>query len=160
MEEEEDDPLQAKKSKLDEGLEKDEGESKDGLPAPRHRVTSKGKDVPEAAQTFEALADRYNVPSLLLQNLEKSGYYTPTGIQAHGIPIMLEVRRDSFLPIIGSLRYFSRVLDSRSCSHFSHWHRQNSFLPHSHNVSAWYPSVERAFYCCSRCPCCRPRADT
>ncbi|THH30185.1 hypothetical protein EUX98_g4009 [Antrodiella citrinella] len=57
-----------------------------------HRVTVKGKDVPEVAETFKSLQSRYDLSSLLLSNLEKSGYHQPTGIQAHGIPILLEDR--------------------------------------------------------------------
>lgn len=55
------------------------------------RVTAKGKDVPGVAETFKSLQSRYDVGSLLLSNLEKSGYHQPTGIQAHGIPVLLEV---------------------------------------------------------------------
>lgn len=75
----------SKKSRVEEGTD-------EGAPSmPKHRVTSKGKDVPEPVDSFDALVDRYQLPSLLLQNLSQSGYRAPTGIQSHGIPIMLEV---------------------------------------------------------------------
>ena len=64
----------------------------DDSPMPRHRVTTKGKNVPEHVETFEALRERYNVSSHLLQNLAQSGYKRPTGIQSYGMPILLEVR--------------------------------------------------------------------
>lgn len=50
-------------------------------PATKHRVTCKGDDVPEAADTFQALAERYHLSSLLMSNLSKHGYTYPTGIQ-------------------------------------------------------------------------------
>lgn len=56
------------------------------------RVTSKGKNVPVSLDTFQALKERYHCPSLILSNLAKNGWDNPTGIQAHGIPILMEVR--------------------------------------------------------------------
>lgn len=58
---------------------------------PKDRVTAKGSEVPKPAETFEDLAKRYDVASRLLANLRKYKYEYPTGVQAHGIPILLEV---------------------------------------------------------------------
>ncbi|KAH8086609.1 P-loop containing nucleoside triphosphate hydrolase protein [Cristinia sonorae] len=83
----------AKKQKLKES--QDEGGSDNDQDSPamgRQRVTAKGTNVPEPAETFRSLESRYELSSLLLGNLEKSGYHQPTGIQAHGIPILLEGR--------------------------------------------------------------------
>lgn len=78
------------------GEEADQDGSRDNEvdPAPmKQRVTAKGKNVPDAVQSFEELAERYDLSSTLLNNLASSGYHRPTGVQAHGIPILLE-RRD------------------------------------------------------------------
>lgn len=58
---------------------------------PRHRVTTKGNNVPEHAESFEDLHGRYELSSYLLQNLAQYGYKRPTGIQSYGIPILMEV---------------------------------------------------------------------
>jgi ATP-dependent RNA helicase DDX52/ROK1 len=58
---------------------------------PGQRVTSKGKNIPEPIDSFRALKERYNCSSLILSNLEKNGWELPTGIQAHGIPMCMEV---------------------------------------------------------------------
>lgn len=57
----------------------------------RHRVTAKGKDVPDPIESFEELSSRYNVSSRISHNLADSGFVTPTAIQAHAVPIILEV---------------------------------------------------------------------
>ena len=63
------------------------------LPKPSgQRVTSKGKDVPEPIESFQNLKERYHCSSLILSNLQKNGWGSPTGIQAHGIPMLMEVR--------------------------------------------------------------------
>jgi len=59
---------------------------------PKHRVNVKGVNVPAPAETFQDLGVRYNLPSLILSNLAQNGFTHPTGIQSHGIPILLEVR--------------------------------------------------------------------
>lgn len=59
--------------------------------APKHRVTAKGSNVPDSVDTFLELKERYQIPALILSNLEQNGYTQPTGIQSHGIPILLEV---------------------------------------------------------------------
>ncbi|KAG2109598.1 P-loop containing nucleoside triphosphate hydrolase protein [Suillus discolor] len=65
----------------------------EGKQEKKHRVTAKGSDVPKPIASFEDLRERYNVPPRLLSNLSENSYKYPTGIQAHGIPILLE-RRD------------------------------------------------------------------
>jgi ATP-dependent RNA helicase DDX52/ROK1 len=73
----------------DEDMESAQAEEE--APMVKHRVTAKGKDVPAAAETFEAMVERYGLSSLLRRNLESSGYKHPTAIQMHGVPILLEV---------------------------------------------------------------------
>lgn len=92
------DPRQnAKKVKVDEEGD-DETEGVDGgepsISAPRQRVTAKGNNVPAPVDSFEELKTRYSIPPRLLDNLTQSGYRQPTGIQSHGVPILLEVRVD------------------------------------------------------------------
>lgn len=57
----------------------------------RQRVVTKGSNVPAHVEKFSALAERYQMSSLLLSNLTLHGYHDPTGIQSYGIPILLEV---------------------------------------------------------------------
>jgi ATP-dependent RNA helicase DDX52/ROK1 len=71
--------------------EVDDDNDTSNSPLPKHRVTAKGSRVPEHVDAFEALTDRYQVPSRLLENLSNNGYNHPTGIQSYGIPILLEV---------------------------------------------------------------------
>ncbi|QRV86041.1 DEAD/DEAH box helicase [Ceratobasidium sp. AG-Ba] len=59
---------------------------------PKHRVTTSGENVPASITNFEDLFKRYNLPKRLVQNLERYGYDVPTGIQAHGIPVLFEGR--------------------------------------------------------------------
>ncbi|KAH8120508.1 P-loop containing nucleoside triphosphate hydrolase protein [Phellopilus nigrolimitatus] len=75
-----------KRTKLDED-DKEEGPSQ-----PRHRVTTKGMNVPGPVDSFEALQERYKVSSRLVQTLKENGYASPTAIQAHGASILLEGR--------------------------------------------------------------------
>lgn len=58
---------------------------------PKHRVTIKGKNAPGRVDTFRELHDRYHIHSQLMDNLKRNGYEDPTGIQAAGCPILLEV---------------------------------------------------------------------
>ncbi len=92
------DGRQTKKRKVEDVSEEDENDDEPTRPSDvqktpihRHRVTSKGENVPEPADSFEQLTERYNISSLLNANLSKSGFMEPTGIQSHGIPILLEV---------------------------------------------------------------------
>ena len=69
---------------------------------PGQRVTTKGNNVPERADTFEELRDRYRIHSQLMENLKWNGYEHPTGIQSAGCPILLEVRSLNFFEIAPS----------------------------------------------------------
>jgi ATP-dependent RNA helicase DDX52/ROK1 len=57
----------------------------------RHRVVAKGLNIPTAITSFQELQDRYQVSSLLISNLMRNGHLRPTGVQSHGIPVLLEV---------------------------------------------------------------------
>lgn len=88
-----------KKRRVEEDEDEEEEEEEameeiadDDPPLPRHRVTTKGNNVPEHAETFQALRERYTISSHLMQNLAQSGYKRPTGVQSYGIPILMEVR--------------------------------------------------------------------
>ncbi|KAF8061008.1 P-loop containing nucleoside triphosphate hydrolase protein [Lyophyllum atratum] len=73
--------------------EEDKDEGHEETPAaPRHRVTAKGSNVPEHVDSFQALKDRYDIPSQIISNIASNGYTLPTGIQSYGIPILLESR--------------------------------------------------------------------
>ena len=58
---------------------------------PKQRVTTKGNNVPERADTFDELRDRYRIHPQLMNNLKRNGYEHPTGIQSAGCPILFEV---------------------------------------------------------------------
>lgn len=73
-----------KRRKLEDG-------KSDSSKLPKQRVTSKGKDIPAPLETFAQLRERYQCPALILTNLEKNGWKEPTGVQAHGIPMLMEV---------------------------------------------------------------------
>ncbi|KAH9947966.1 P-loop containing nucleoside triphosphate hydrolase protein [Amylocystis lapponica] len=85
-------------------------EAEDDPPVPRHRVTAKGSEVPEHADTFQALKERYDVSSHLLANLSQIGYKQPTGIQSHGIPILLESRDLAAISPTGTGKTLSYLL--------------------------------------------------
>ncbi|CAE6392846.1 unnamed protein product [Rhizoctonia solani] len=59
---------------------------------PKQHVTSSGDNVPSPISEFGDLISRYKISQRLLQNIENCGYDSPTGIQAHGIPVLLEGR--------------------------------------------------------------------
>lgn len=71
--------------------EDDKEDHKDAPLRPKQRVTAKGSNVPAAADTFEDMAKRYHIPPLIMSNIAEYGYQHPTGIQSHGIPILMEV---------------------------------------------------------------------
>lgn len=81
----------------------EEQDQDDEMPVPRHRVTTKGSKVPEHVDSFEALRQRYDIPSQLLSNLFQIGYTHPTGIQSYGIPILLEVSQCVGSPLYDTL---------------------------------------------------------
>ncbi|KAJ3775315.1 P-loop containing nucleoside triphosphate hydrolase protein [Lentinula raphanica] len=76
----------------------------------RHRVTTKGSNVPECAETFESLRDRYQLSSHLMSNLSKNGFTYPTGIQSHGAPILLEGRDLAAISPTGTGKTISYLL--------------------------------------------------
>ncbi|KAJ7071397.1 P-loop containing nucleoside triphosphate hydrolase protein [Mycena amicta] len=76
----------------------------------RQRIVAKGLNVPEPVETFAALAERYPVPSLILSNLNTYGYHHPTGIQSHGIPILLESRDLAAISPTGTGKTLSYLL--------------------------------------------------
>lgn len=51
-----------------------------------------GEDIPAPVQTFEEMATRYKLPSILIENMKKAGYDKPTPIQMQAIPLMMERR--------------------------------------------------------------------
>lgn len=90
--------VQHKRRKVDhetESIDGDEDDEDDGLeddaPRAKVRVTAKGSNVPSPIEAFDELVDRHKIPSRLLSNLRDNHYKYPTGVQAHGIPILLEV---------------------------------------------------------------------
>ncbi|KAH9927466.1 P-loop containing nucleoside triphosphate hydrolase protein [Epithele typhae] len=109
-----------KKRKLDEGdnseiedsegAQEDEEDATEDAPMPRHRVTAKGKDIPAHAETFEEMRDKYNIPSHFMQNLARHGYKRPTGIQSHGVPILLEHRDLAAISPTGTGKTLSYLL--------------------------------------------------
>nr|GAT43614.1 predicted protein [Mycena chlorophos] len=96
------------------GDEEDESEDEgipDGSPKKtRQRIVAKGSNIPEPVETFAALAERYQVSSLILSNLNTYGYHNPTGIQSHGIPILLESRDLAAISPTGTGKTLSYLL--------------------------------------------------
>ncbi|KZP15236.1 P-loop containing nucleoside triphosphate hydrolase protein [Athelia psychrophila] len=118
---EESDGVEGKKRKMshdsdseDEILEEEEEVTEEpGSSAPskpKHRVTAKGANVPDPVDSFEELESRYDLSSRLLQNLAENGFTTPTGIQAHGIPILLESRDLAAIAPTGTGKTLSYLL--------------------------------------------------
>ncbi|KAK0481586.1 P-loop containing nucleoside triphosphate hydrolase protein [Armillaria novae-zelandiae] len=111
------DGRQPKKRKVEDVSEEDENDDEptrrrdvQKTPIHRHRVTSKGNDVPEPVDSFEQLIERYNISSLLNANLSKSGFMEPTGIQSYGIPILLESRDLAAISPTGTGKTLSYLL--------------------------------------------------
>lgn len=89
---------QHKRRKVDHEMESpddsldDEGDAPEGdASRMKVRVVAKGSSVPPPIGVFDDLQDRYKVAHRLLSNLRDNHYKYPTGVQAHGIPILLEV---------------------------------------------------------------------
>ncbi|KAH8834929.1 P-loop containing nucleoside triphosphate hydrolase protein [Flagelloscypha sp. PMI_526] len=85
-------------------------EEQDTPPAFRHRVKTTGNDVPDPIEDFEELSIRYDVQSKLLSNLSKHGFKKPTGVQAYGIPILLEGRDLAAISPTGTGKTLSYLL--------------------------------------------------
>ncbi|KAH9048830.1 P-loop containing nucleoside triphosphate hydrolase protein [Lactarius hengduanensis] len=106
---------------IDDGGDSDAKDKEDGAsdvgseqgtttPMTRHRVTTKGKNVPERIDTFKELQDRYHIASQLMVNLERNGYKYPTGIQSSGCPILLESRDLAAISPTGTGKTLSYLL--------------------------------------------------
>ncbi len=102
------------KEEDEEDAEKDESKKASTSSMPRQRVTAKGNNVPTPVESFEELTVRYNLQSLLLSNLADSGYNHPTGIQSHGVPILLEVS-----PIFTSQTPYPHTMQKRDLAAIS-----------------------------------------
>ncbi|KAI0271650.1 P-loop containing nucleoside triphosphate hydrolase protein [Gloeopeniophorella convolvens] len=89
--------------------EKDD-EREPGPSMPRHKVTAKGSNVPERANTFEELRERYDIPPTLMENLKRYGCEHPTGIQSCGCPILLESRDLAAISPTGTGKTLSYLL--------------------------------------------------
>jgi ATP-dependent RNA helicase DDX52/ROK1 len=63
--------------------------TQDSLPT-AHRVKTKGTNIPKNITSFEELR-KYPIPAHLYANLASGGYKSPTEIQSHSMPILLEV---------------------------------------------------------------------
>ncbi|CDO70922.1 hypothetical protein BN946_scf184829.g30 [Trametes cinnabarina] len=100
-----------KKRKVDEEEDaEDESQTPDDPPMPRHRVTTKGNNVPEHVESFEVLRERYQLSNHLLANLAEHGYKRPTGIQSYGIPILMEHRDLAAISPTGTGKTLSYLL--------------------------------------------------
>ncbi|OSX67895.1 hypothetical protein POSPLADRAFT_1043079 [Postia placenta MAD-698-R-SB12] len=102
-----------KKSKKQRTDDEDSGgqtQDEEDPPMPRHRVTTKGTNVPEHAETFQAFQEQYNMSPVLLSNLKQSGYKHPTGIQSYGIPILMESRDLAAISPTGTGKTLSYLL--------------------------------------------------
>ncbi|KAI0325624.1 P-loop containing nucleoside triphosphate hydrolase protein [Cubamyces sp. BRFM 1775] len=99
-----------KKRKVEEEQEDEESKEEEEPPMPRHRVTTKGSNVPEHVETFDALRERYSLSNHLLSNLAEHGYKRPTGIQSYGIPILMEHRDLAAISPTGTGKTLSYLL--------------------------------------------------
>lgn len=125
---------------------------------PRHRVTAKGSKVPDHVESFEALQERYGVPSRISSNLSENGYIHPTGIQSYGIPILMEVRLSDLYVSDIYLRRFPLV--ERPCCHISNGNWKDTFIPAPHHGKPGRACVELSngfwircsSYCCGANP--------
>ncbi|KAJ7596773.1 P-loop containing nucleoside triphosphate hydrolase protein [Mycena floridula] len=82
----------------------------DGPSPHEHHVATKGTDVPQNMEAFSTLKDRYEVSSHIMANLAENGFVHPTGIQAYGIPILLEGRDMAAISPTGTGKTLSYVL--------------------------------------------------
>lgn len=135
-------------------------ENDNNIPHQRHRVTTKGSNVPDFAETFEALRDRYQLSSNLLSNLSKNGYVYPTGIQSYGAPILLEV---CSLDLLSDQSLLISPGSRFSC-YFSDRYRKNSLvsptyirLPSCSCNKCW---IRRWTWCQSCGPCAHSRISS
>lgn len=127
---------------------KSDTEGDNSAPRQRHRVTTKGSNIPAHSETFEDLHDRFQLPSQLMSNLSNNGYLYPTAIQSYGIPILLEVTR---LALIASEFLPWLLLVSRSGCHLSNRYGKNRFVSPTHFRVPSSTSGERRFRCRTWC---------
>ncbi|KAI1291708.1 putative ATP-dependent RNA helicase DDX52 [Halotydeus destructor] len=59
---------------------------------PQPEVDVIGEDIPAPLESFEQMAERYDVPEVVLKNIKEAGYEMPTTIQSHAIPLMMDRR--------------------------------------------------------------------
>ncbi|KAF8559411.1 P-loop containing nucleoside triphosphate hydrolase protein [Imleria badia] len=108
---------QHKRRKVDHEMESLDGDGDDGNDGfeddssrSRVRVTAKGSDVPPPITVFDDLLDRYKIAERLLSNLRDNQYKYPTGVQAHGIPILLDHRDLAAISPTGTGKTLSYLL--------------------------------------------------
>ena len=104
------------------------------------RVTVKGRSAPESAHSFAKMKERYDIPGHVMANLEKFGFERPTGIQAYGCPILLEVSTNSSLLVAA---VYSTSSETRSRSHISHGHWKDPIISSTYHVCSSCTFVQR-----------------
>ncbi|KAF9243779.1 P-loop containing nucleoside triphosphate hydrolase protein [Melanogaster broomeanus] len=124
---------QRKRRKIDHESDHSDDHADDGFedntPRPKHRVTAKGSDVPLPMKAFDDLLERYKMGPRLLSNLRDNNYKYPTGVQAHGIPILLEHRDLAAISPTGTgktLSYLLPIMSSLSAPISSQKHETGS----------------------------------
>lgn len=57
-----------------------------------HHIHVQGSDIPTPVETFDELAEQFNIKEELIANIRTRGYLVPTPIQMQAIPLMLKKR--------------------------------------------------------------------
>ncbi|XP_058948166.2 probable ATP-dependent RNA helicase DDX52 [Pocillopora verrucosa] len=57
-----------------------------------NRIHVKGSDIPDLAENFSELQERYKLASYMIENVTKRGYHKPTPIQMQAVPLMIHKR--------------------------------------------------------------------
>lgn len=133
-----------KKSKKQRTDDEDSGgqtQDEEDPPMPRHRVTTKGTNVPEHAETFQAFQEQYNMSPVLLSNLKQSGYKHPTGIQSYGIPILMEVCRS--YSTMQCIPAHQQLTVQRPRCHFANWNRKDAVISATRHVAVGLSFLSR-----------------
>lgn len=81
----------SKKRKRNEDDEDEDNHQSPSTLLVKHRVTTKGLNVPAQVDTFEEMGKRFSISSTLMKNIAACNYQEPTPIQQSGIPILSEV---------------------------------------------------------------------
>ena len=55
-------------------------------------IEVEGDDIPDALDTFEALAEIYGIPENIMNNLKSAGFKRPTAVQMQAIPLLMHKR--------------------------------------------------------------------